>query len=131
MELDINPDPQDLNGKNKNKGRKPWQYACIIIAVGIAVGFSLFTDMNTNVNSMICAVLAVPFGYVGFFNKNGLDFFEYRKKKKENSSGSSAFLYATEKYAACTEQTQKNKGKSRNALSMINKLFGKGGGNIG
>lgn len=110
MEMDINPDPQDLNGKGKKQGRKVWQNVCIATAICIAVAFALFTDMNNSMTGMICAILVAPLGYVGFFNKNGLDYFEYRRKKKENRQENSIFLYVTEKYTKPVVVSEKKKG---------------------
>lgn len=126
MELDINPDPQDLNGKGKRNGKKPWQYACIIIAVCIAVAFSLFTDMNNNVSSLICAVIVVPFAYVGFFNKNGIDYFEYQRKKREGRQGNSTFLYVTEKYTKPVFVFEKKRGILR-FLNILKRRSGSNG----
>jgi undecaprenyl pyrophosphate phosphatase UppP len=97
MELPINKDPQELN-KNMLGGRKWWQYLCIVLAFVVAVVFTLvFKDsMGNSFNSIICAVIVVPLGYVGVFSKNGLDFFEYYKKKKANNTGNNIFVYVSE-----------------------------------
>ena len=132
MELDINPDPQDLNGKSGKHGRKPWQYACIVIAVCIAVAFTLFTDMNNSMTGMICAILVAPLGYAGFFNKNGLDYFEYRRKKKESRQGNSIFLYETERYTKPVfvfEKKNVRKRDNRGIFKYLNSFRRRGGNN--
>lgn len=97
MELPINPDPQNLN-RNMLGGRKWWQWLCIAVAFIIAIVFTVFfqNKLDSTVNSIICAILVVPVGYVGIFQKNGLDFFEYYKQKKANLSGTNVFLYVNE-----------------------------------
>lgn len=97
MDLQINKDPQKLNDSIFS-GRKWWQYLCIILSFAVAIVFTLvFKDkIDSNLSSIICAVIIVPLGYVGVFSKNGLDFFEYYKQKKANSTGSNIFLYVNE-----------------------------------
>lgn len=97
MEFDINKDPQDLN-KSVFEGRKKWQYVCIIAAVLIAIITTLILApiIGDTANSLICAVLVVPLGYIGLFKKNGLDFFEYYSKKRRNLAGSNCFYYSNE-----------------------------------
>lgn len=97
MQLPINPDPQSLN-KNVFGGRKWWQYLCIVIAFAIAVVFTIFMGprLSGSMNGFVCAVLVVPIGYIGVFQKNGLNFFEYYKIKRASGSGGNMFLYFTE-----------------------------------
>lgn len=109
MELQINPDPQDLNGGNRKKIRKAWQFICLGVAVATVIIITVFMDINSNINSLICAGIAAPLGYVGLFNRNGLDFFEYRRKKRDNVSGRSVFLYETAKYERKIETADEKK----------------------
>lgn len=97
MELPINPDPQNLN-KNMLGGRKWWQWLCIIIAFAIAIVFTIVLQgkIDSTLNGILCAILVVPVGYVGIFQKNGLDFFEYYKHKQANNCGQNIFLYVNE-----------------------------------
>lgn len=96
MEFPINPDPQDLN-KSVFRGRKWWQYMCIILAFVIVVGFTFVfgTKISGSMNGILCAVMVVPMGYVGLFKKNGLDFFEYYRMKQENRNGNNTFVYVS------------------------------------
>lgn len=112
MELPINKDPQDLN-KNMLGGRKWWQYVCIILAFAIAIIFTLFfgDKLGNSFSSVICAVIVVPLGYVGVFQKNGLDFFEYYRKKQANNTGNNVFLYVSEPLKKSEPQTVKVPGK--------------------
>lgn len=110
MEFDINKDPQELN-KSAFEGRKKWQYVCIAAAVLIAVITTLVLApiIGDTANSLICAFLVVPLGYIGLFKKNGLDFFEYYSKKRRNLTGSNCFYYINEVEDTKKAEEQKNK----------------------
>lgn len=97
MELPINKDPQDLN-KSVFSGRKYWQWICIFLAGAIAVTFTLIFSkyIGSTLNGIIIAVLVVPLGYIGVFQKNGLDFFEYYKQKRLNKTNHNVFLYVSD-----------------------------------
>ena len=96
MELGIKKDPQDLN-KSIFSGRKAWQWLCIILAGIIAVVFTLVVGkhLDATINGVIIAVLVVPLGYIGVFQKNGLDFFEYYKEKHRNMTNQNVFYFDT------------------------------------
>lgn len=94
MELQINKDPQKLN-RNVFSGKKWWQYMCIAIAFAVVVVITVLSinHLNSTINGIICAVIAVPFAYVGMFNKNGLDYFAYHRKKRDMK----AYVYGSRK----------------------------------
>lgn len=124
MELPINKDPQELN-KSAFEGRKWWQYLCIISAVIISVVFTLVFQekLGSSLNSIICAVLVIPLGYVGIFKKNGLDFIEYTRKKYGRTG--KVYLYVSEPVKGHMETDNNSKKRLNNRLS--NSLFFCGG----
>ncbi len=92
IELPINRDPQDIN-KSVYSGKKPWQYICICAAFILVIIFTVVVKLNPTINSIICAVIVCPLGYVAFFNRKGYDFFKYRRLKKRMEKGRSLYLY--------------------------------------
>lgn len=111
MELPINQDPEELN-KSAYAGKKPWQYVCIFISILIAVAFVwLFQrKLGTTLSSLICVVLITPTGLIGLFQKNGMDFFEYRKRKKHIKETGGIYLYETEPYRKVVQNEKNKKG---------------------
>lgn len=85
MNMDINSNFDKVN-ENFWTDKKPYQIVCILMAfvVAICVMLVLSPKIGTIAASYVIIILACPFGYVGFFNKNGLDFVSYRKIKKSN-----------------------------------------------
>lgn len=116
MELQINKDPQDI-GRSVFSGKKMWQYLCIAAAFVIAIVFSVLTVtiLNNTVTGIICVFLALPFGYIGLYNRCGLDFFSYRKKKKLEKN---AFLFIREPYVPDIKKN-KNKGGKNGQVDQI------------
>ncbi len=115
MELPINRDPQQLN-RSAFAGRKRWQWVCIITAIAIAVIFTVITTgkINPTLNGLICIILVAPLGYIGIYKKNGLDFFEYRRKKKSGKT----FLYITKPYyAKASINVAGTEGKKRSGFA--------------
>ncbi len=78
---------------------------CVIVAFIIAVVFTVYVGqkIDASLNGIICAILVIPLGYVGVFQKNGMDFFEYYKEKRKNQTGENTFYYVTdfEQYKNC------------------------------
>lgn len=111
MELPINQDPEELN-KSAYAGKKTWQYICIVVSVLIAVVFMLLfqSRLGTNICSLICIVLITPAGYIGLFRKNGMDFFEYRRRKIDIKETGGMYLYRTEPYKTVVQVTKKKNG---------------------
>lgn len=97
MNIDINIDPEDIS-KSAFSGRKWWQW----LSIGIALVFVLVITIilrnviSSTVNGLLCAVVVVPFGYIGVFQKNGLDFFEYYRKKWSKYENRTVFLYGND-----------------------------------
>jgi hypothetical protein len=93
MELPINRDPQSMN-KSIFSFLKWWQMLCLITAITGCVLFTILFDnvLNSTINGMLCGLVVVLPGYIAFYNKKGLDFFEYEKIRH----GRSAFLYENE-----------------------------------
>lgn len=92
MELPINQDPEKLN-KSVYAGWRWWQYALIVFAIIASILLVLlFQDkLGITVCSIISIfIIAIP-GRIATFRKNGMNFFDYRKKKKVNQS--EVFVY--------------------------------------
>lgn len=121
MELDINRDPQEIS-KKITTGKQWWQYLFIGTAVFIGILITLVFNLNSTLNGIICAFIAFPLGYIGVFEKNGLDFFQYRKIKKFNSTGKNIFLYENPIPEKKKESGKDNEKKS-SFLHMV--IFGK------
>ena len=109
MELPINRDPQDLN-KSFFEGKKWWQYLCIGLAFVIAILFTLILGpkLDPSLNGIICSVLVVPLGYIGLFQRNGLDLFEYYRAKRVSNK---VFLNIVEPYKPKVIKTDEKKKK--------------------
>ena len=108
MEHPINSNIDKMN-KNFWNDRKPYQIICIAVAVVIAGVVIIFVapKVGTSTSSYICALLVLPFAYIGSFNKNGLDFFEFQKAKKNNIQNGK--LLAGNKMVDREVQTQKRR----------------------
>lgn len=92
MELPINQDPEKLN-KSVYSGWKWWQYTLMGTAIALSVAFVLLFQERLGITlcSLICILLAAPPSFVATYRKNGLNFFEYRNKKKINQT--EVFVY--------------------------------------
>jgi hypothetical protein len=128
MELPINQDPEDLN-KSAFAGKKWWQYALIIFDMVIAVIVVIFFQdkLGTTLVSLIAAVLVVPAGYVGLFQKNGLNFFEYRRKKRTTKINGGVYLYRTE---PCRHVEKNSDANKKVTIGYVLKNIITGGKNI-
>lgn len=85
MNLNINSNFDKMND-NFWSSKKPYQVCCIILAfvVAIVVVLVLSPKLGSTVASYVVVFLVAPLGYLGFYNKNGLDFVSYMKIKKSN-----------------------------------------------
>lgn len=71
--------------KNFLNRKKPYQIICLILAVVLGVGcmFILKPYMSSTAVTYVTMIFSVPLGYLGIYEKNGMDFFEYRRKQKD------------------------------------------------
>ena len=132
MELPINQDPEQLN-KSVYAGWKWWQYALMGISIAAAVAFVVFFQGRLGITlcSIICIAIVAPPGFVATYKKNGLNFFEYRQKKKINQT--ETFVYknppVTETVMSDDNGSQ-NSADKRNAIVYIIKNLITGGKNL-
>ena len=84
MNLPINKNI-DVMDKNFLNRKKPYQIICLILAVVLGVGcmFILQPYMSSTTVTYVTMIFSVPLGYLGIYEKNGMDFFEYRRKKRD------------------------------------------------
>lgn len=117
MELPINQDPEQLN-KSVYSGWKWWQYMLMVSAVAAAVVFVVIfqSKLGMTLCSIIGIVIVAPPGYIATYKKNGLNFFDYRQKKKINQT--EIFVYKS----APLDNTADN--TSVNSVVKKNKGFG-------
>ena len=75
----------DLMDKNFINRKKPYQLACLLFAFigSVVVMFVLKPYFSVTIISYICMGISIPLGYLGIYEKNGMDFFTYRRKVKE------------------------------------------------
>lgn len=109
MELPINQDPEQLN-KSVYSGLKWWQYMLMASSVAVAVVFVVIfqSKLGMTLCSIIGIVIVGPPGYVATYKKNGLNFFEYRQKKKINQT--EIFVYRSAPFADNKVVAKENKG---------------------
>lgn len=87
LNLDINKNFDEFD-KNFLSNKKPYQVACIIGAFILGFLIMVFSSMfgiNNVVGAYATMLLVAPLGYIGIYNKNGMDLLEYRKKRKNDS----------------------------------------------
>lgn len=85
MNHPINSNIEKMN-KNFWSDKKLYQIVCMIFAVMIAIIIIVFIAprIGTTVSSYICVFCVLPLAYVAMYNKNGLDFFEFRRARRNN-----------------------------------------------
>ena len=82
-EIEINKNFDDMN-KTFLSERKPYQIAAIAAAfiVGGAVMVFLRPYIGTTACSYLSLILVIPLGILGMYERHGIDFISYVKKKR-------------------------------------------------
>lgn len=115
MNLNINKNFDKMND-NLWTNKKIYQIVCIVLAFVIAIVIVLILSprLGNTVTSYVVIFLVCPLGYVGFFNKNGLDFLEYQRIKKSNVANGK-LLYRTQlrKQSVIISNDSRNRKKRR------------------
>lgn len=63
--------------------KRQLKYSVItLIVTVVAIAILTVLGVPTSISGYVGLIVAVPVGYIGFFNRNGMNFFEYRKAKK-------------------------------------------------
>ena len=85
MNWEINKNIDEMN-KSFITSKKPYQIVCIILSfvIGIAVMLILKDFIGVTVSSYLCIFIVLPLGVLGVYERNGLDFITYVRKKKSN-----------------------------------------------
>ena len=132
MELPINQDPEQLN-KSVYAGWKWWQYALMGVSIAAAVVFVVIFQGRLGITlcRIICIAIVAPPGLVATYKKNGLNFFEYHKKKKINQT--EIFVYKNPpitETAMTDDNGSPNSTNKRNGIGYILKNIITGGKNL-
>jgi len=115
MNLNINSNFDKMND-NLWSNKKPYQIGCIILAFVLAVVIVLVLSpyIGNTAASYIVIFIVCPLAYLGFFNKNGMDFLTYMKVKRSNVDNGK-LLYRTElKKQVIVSSGNNKKRKKRN-----------------
>lgn len=82
-EIDVNKNYDDF-GKSFITSRKPYQICAIVIAFVLGVVVMLFVKpiFGTTVASYMALLIVIPPGVVGVYERHGMDFAQYVRKKK-------------------------------------------------
>lgn len=115
MNLNINSNFDKMND-NLWTNKKPYQIICIALAFVLAIVIVLILSphLGNTVTSYIVIFLVCPLGYIGFFNKNGLDFMTYQKIKRSNVANGK-LLYRTQlrKHNVVANSKKRNRRRKR------------------
>ena len=88
-EIEINKNFDEMN-KNYLSSKKPYQLASIAAAflVGGVIMVFLRPVLGTTICSYISLVFVMPFGFLGMYERHGLDFITYMKiRRRERLNG--------------------------------------------
>ena len=84
-EIEINKNFDEMN-KSFLSAKKPYQLASIAAAflAGGAVMVFLRPLLGTTICSYISLVVVMPFGFLGMYERHGIDFISYMKTRKRD-----------------------------------------------
>ena len=84
-EIDVNKNFDDMD-KSFVTSKKPYQLAAIAgaFATGGALMMLLRPVIGTTLTSYICLIAVIPLGVLGVYERHGIDFISYMKKRKNN-----------------------------------------------
>lgn len=115
MNLNINSNFDKMNDNLWSK-KKPYQIVCIILAFSIAIIVTLVLSphIGSTATSYVVIFLVLPLAYLGFYNKNGMDFLSHLKIKKSNiDNGKLTYRTQLKTQSVVVSNNRKKRNKRR------------------